>query len=130
MAEVKATGTYNAVGPASPLTFGQVLTTCIGVSGAAARPVWVEEAFLLEHGVAPWVELPLWVPQQEASLRGLLDVDAGKALGAGLSFRPLAETVRDTLEWDKGRAAVTLQAGLSSEREQEMLAVWHGAPRA
>jgi 2'-hydroxyisoflavone reductase len=123
--ESGATGTYNATGPAESLTFGQVLDTCINAGGAGARPVWVDEAFLLEQGVGPWTELPLWVPQGDVAMGGFLAIDARKAIGSGLRFRPLAETVRDTLAWDATRPADLVRAaGLGTEREAALLRMW------
>ena len=125
MLESGATGTYNATGPAEPLTFGEVLDTCIEAGGAGARPVWVDEAFLLEQGVGPWTELPLWVPQGDLAMGGFLAIDARRAIGNGLRFRPLAETVRDTLAWDATRPVDLVRAaGLDPEREAALLRMW------
>jgi uncharacterized protein YbjT (DUF2867 family) len=69
-------------------------------------------------------ELPLWVPREDAAL---LDVDCGKAIEAGLTFRSLSETIEDVLEWDRARPVDTeLAAGLTPEREQELLRAWRG----
>jgi len=103
MVEQGQTGVYNATGPAYDLTFGQLLDTCRVVSGSAARFTWVSEAFLLENEVAPWIELPLWIPQSDPDMLGFSDVSCAKAIAAGLTFRDLATTVRDTLAWDAGR---------------------------
>jgi len=92
------------------------------VSGSDARITWVDERFLLDAGVAPWSELPLWVPEEEDYLDA---VDSSRAVAAGLTFRPLADTVRDTLAWDATRPAdVERKAGLTPEREQELLTAW------
>ena len=124
MAQQQRTGTYNATGPDYELTMGQLLDECEAVGGGAEL-VWVSEEFLLEHGVEPFTEMPLWVPREDAAL---LSVDCGKAIAAGLAFRPVSETVRDVLEWDRSRAADTEPAaGLSPERERELLRAWHGA---
>jgi 2'-hydroxyisoflavone reductase len=58
----------------------------------------------------------------------MLAVDCSRAIAAGLTFRPLAETIEDVLDWDRARAAgVEPAAGLGPEREQELLRAWHGA---
>jgi 2'-hydroxyisoflavone reductase len=114
------TGTYNATG--EPIRLGAVLEAC-GIS----EPVWVDEAFLLEQGVGPWMELPLWIPGSEAAF---LQMSVEKAIAAGLSFRPLEETARDTLAWarETGAELVTETpygtAGLDPAREAELLRTW------
>ena len=80
--------------------------------------------FLLESGVAPWMELPLWVPRDRL---GMLTVDCSKAFAAGLRIRPLAETVADTLAWAQSRGDIQLRAGLSPARETELLGKWRKA---
>lgn len=130
MAERRATGAYNATGPAAPLTMGEVLETCREVTGSDARFTWVDDAFLLGQGVGPWMELPLWVPEEPDSA-GFSAVDCSRAIGAGLTFRPLADTVRATLAWDAARPADTpRRAGLAAEREAQVLAAWHTRPGA
>ncbi|HEU5440175.1 MAG TPA: NAD-dependent epimerase/dehydratase family protein [Ktedonobacterales bacterium] len=142
MVERRAAGVYQAAGPAEPLTLGALLDTCAEVcrteaADSDARITWVDEAFLQEHGVGPWVELPLWIPSSDESERGLDAVDCGRAIGTGLTFRPLSETVRDTLRWDVARRAaggsasavgsgpVRMPAGLEPAREEELLRAWH-----
>jgi len=125
MVEAGVAGVYNATGPDYTLTMGDVLGACKSVSGSDARFVWAGESFLLEEGVEPWMGLPLWIPEQDDSMRGLDAVDCHKAIGAGLTFRPLAETVRDTLAWDATRPSDAVRgAGLSLERETELLRKW------
>jgi 2'-hydroxyisoflavone reductase len=125
MVEGGKTGVYNATGPENPLTMRSVLETCRAVSGSDATLTWVDEEFLLNAGVAPWTELPLWVPAREESMAGFSAVNCGKAIAAGLTFRPLADIVRDTLAWDATRPADReMRAGLKPEREAEVLAAW------
>jgi len=82
---------------------------------------WVDDAFLLAHGVEPWTDLPLWIPAS-LGIPGMLNVDVRKALVAGLHVRPLLETVRDTLAWALTRPRnYPLRAGLSAEREAALL---------
>src|SRR5579875_3385469 len=102
MVEDRRTGVYNATGPDSALTMGELLATCRDASESNARFTWVDESFLLRQGVAPWTEIPLWIPE-EMNMQGLSAVDVRKARSAGLTFRPLVETVRDTLAWDRTR---------------------------
>ena len=124
--ERRVSGTFNATG--EPLTMASALEAC-----GVAEPVWVEEAFLLEHEVGPWMELPLWVPE---SLAAFLQMRVAKAVDAGLSFRPVEETARDTLEWarESGAQLVTETpygtAGLDAAREAELLEAWRSRSRA
>lgn len=123
LAEAGTVGTFNATGPANPLTMAMVLETCRAVSGSDAELVWMDEAFLLGQGVGPWIEVPLWVPEAEGV--NVSAVSISRALAAGLTFRPLAETVRDTLAWDATRPAdQAWRAGLPPDRERELLAAW------
>ena len=123
MSAEQQTGTYNATGPAHELRMGKLLEECEAVSGGEAQIIWVSEQFLEENGVEPFTELPLWVPREYA---GMLAVDCGKAIAAGLTFRPVSETIKDVLEWDSRRAEADLAAGLKPERERELLSAWHG----
>ena len=123
--EARLTGVFNATGPEGVLTLGELLEACRG----AARLTWVGEQFLLDQKVAPWSELPLWIPDSDPDSVGFSAFDCGKALAAGLTFRPLAETVRDTLAWAATRPADhPWRAGLTPEREAELLKLWHARP--
>lgn len=114
-------GTFNATGPEELMTFDEMLAACETAVGSDAALQWVDEAFLLDAGVEPWSELPVWLPPGS---EGVLAVDNSKALTAGLRFRPLEETARDTYEWVHSLDAPPGSAGLSPEREKELLAAW------
>ena len=111
-------GVYNATG--ETLTFAALLDECRRVTASDAGFTWVDSEWLLAQGVEEWMGVPLWIasPGWEAANR----VDVGRAIAAGLTFRPLAETVRGALE----QADTTDAAGLAPEREAELLAEWHG----
>lgn len=134
MVESSAPGVYNATGPESPLLMRETLEQINEAVGGAAELVWVDERFLLDQGVTPWSELPLWLaPEANPENRGFLALDVCRALGAGLTFRPLAVTARDTLEWansgssDHQTASGVAPAGLDAERELKLLDAWeHG----
>jgi len=121
--EDNASGIYNATGPDYVLTMGTLLDTCKQVSGSDAEFKWASPEFLNENNVAPWSDLPAWIPDDEEN-QGFAQMDMSKAVNAGLKFRPLEETVRDTLAWASSRPAdYQLRAGLQSEREQELLSL-------
>ncbi|MBA2475613.1 MAG: epimerase [Actinobacteria bacterium] len=128
LAEGRVAGTFNATGPLPRATFGDLLETCRRASDSDAEIVWVDEAFLLEHEVGEWMELPLWLPASDEGVRHMQTADVSRAVAAGLSFRPLAETVRDTLAWaeaESGTAGVGVDGvGLEPERERGLLAAW------
>lgn len=127
--EADASGAYNAVGPALPLTFGRVLQACTAAVGdSAARVHHADEAFLLQNGVQPWADLPLWLPTEA---QAMAHVSAARSISAGLMHRPLAETVHDILAWYRGAHGVAFNgplSGASDERLAELLAAWqrHG----
>jgi 2'-hydroxyisoflavone reductase len=127
LGEEGTSGTFNAVGPERPLMMGEVLDTCDRLGGAATEFVWVDDAFLLAHEVGVWMELPLWVPREDEWFQR---ADVSRAIAAGLRFRALEETVRDTLAWARrdGASLVTKghtgAAGMAPEREAELLAAW------
>ena len=120
LVENRITGIFNATGPAQPLTFGQLLDNCQKISQNDGRLIWASNQFLLDHGVQPWSELPLWLPGLEDA--GANQIDIQKALDASLSFRPLEETIRDTLAWEGARLSDhPWRAGLSPEKETELI---------
>lgn len=123
MLEQDRGGTYNAAGPAAPVTLGTLLEQLALAVGSTGSLTWVDEAFLLARGVQPWTELPLWLPADEA---GLDEVSVQRAIAAGLTFRPLAVTARDTLDWDLARPdeARANSPVLTPAREAELLAAW------
>lgn len=119
--EAEASGVYNATGPDYALTFGTLLEVCQRVSGSDASFKWASVEFLEQHKVAAWSDLPVWVPDSEEN-QGFSRMNVLKAMNAGLTFRPLEATVRDTLAWATTRPPDhEWRAGLKPEREQELL---------
>jgi 2'-hydroxyisoflavone reductase len=118
LCERRVAGTFNATHPGC--AWQDLLATCRSVIGSDATITWVDPEFLIEHGVGPWIELPLWLvdPDSEYADR----VDVSRAVAEGLTFRLLAETVRGTLDL----ADTVDGVGLTAEREAELLAAWHG----
>ena len=101
LGERRVAGTFNATGLDRPLTMSDLLEACRQAAGSDARWIWVDEAFLLEHKVGAWEEMPMWIPERtDDAPIGILQADIGRAVAAGLTFRPLLDTARDTLAWD------------------------------
>jgi len=111
-------GVMNATGPVEPMTLGELLERTRAAVGSDARLVWTDEQRILDAGVQPWMELPLWAPG--ADFAGLQRTDIRRALAAGLQFRPVEETAQDTLAWS--RDAGEQRPTLTREREAELLA--------
>ena len=130
--EPRPCGGLNDPRPERPLTIGTLPESCIAVTESGAALTWVDDDFLLARGVAPLDGLQLWVPP---SFTGFNAVSVAKAVAAGLGYRPLADTVRDTFEWDAPRppaqrrkpTMIPLPEPLGPQRERELLAEWHAA---
>lgn len=130
MAEQRATGIYNVLGPAAPLTMGSFLAGIKEGVGGDAAFTWVPAEFLRAHDVNGWINMPVWVPP-EGPAKGLLTRSNARALAKGLTFRPLPVTARDTLNWhttrpaeEQARVATAVRAGITAAREAEVLAAW------
>ena len=119
--EEKASGIYNATGPDYELTLGAMLEACKQVSGSDANFQWASVDFMKQNKVEEWSDMPVWVPDNTEN-QGFSRVDVSKAVKAGLKFRALSDTVRDTIAWANTRPADhEWRAGLKAEREQELL---------
>lgn len=126
MIESKRTGVYNASSPPDSLTMGRVLEGCKTVSMSDASLTWVSDDFLLREKVAAWSEMPLWLPEETPHLKGFMFINCHKAVSSGLSFRPLNDTIQDTLTWREASCLnEELKAGLDSDKEQGLLRKWH-----
>ncbi|HRF83538.1 MAG TPA: epimerase, partial [Pseudoxanthomonas sp.] len=81
-----------------------------------------------EFRAANQVDLPIWVYRGDGPYAGYGQVDNRRAVAAGLSFRPLDTTIRELLAWFGSlptERQATLRAGITREREAELLAQWH-----
>ena len=127
MIERNSTGVYNAHGVPNTLTMERLLDECKSMTASDAEFTWLSEEFLLQEKVAAWSELPLWLPEEAAPhLKGFMFISPEKAIAAGLNFRPLRDTINDTLTWfRKNRANDTLKAGLDRDKETALLYKWH-----
>ena len=120
-------GTFNAVSPPGQVTMGALLDECLHATDKGATLNWVDAAFLESQQVSPWSDMPVWIPPQgEDGAASLTPVR--RAVDAGLSFRELSATVRDTLAWHRQRPEeqrLKLRAGIDAERERAVLSAWH-----
>jgi 2'-hydroxyisoflavone reductase len=116
LSEGKAGGSFNAINEG--VSWQTLAETCRDVAGSDADLTYVDGDYLAEQGVGEWMELPLWLHDQEAV--GMHRTDVSRAIGAGLTFRPLEDTVRGTLD----EAEKTDAAGMAPEREAELLVAW------
>ncbi len=129
MAENRETGTFNATGPATPLGIGAMLDGIKDALHAEASFTWAPADFLTQQKVEAWSDMPVWTGEESGMARTKID----RALGKGLTFRPVGETARDTLAWFKSlppERQAKLRAGLSPEREKEVLAAWHKSQKS
>ena len=123
MVENRETGIYNATGPAKPLGIGKMLDEIKDALNSNVKFTWVPADFLKQQSVEAWSNMPVWAGDE----LGLARTNTNRALAKGLTFRPLAETARDTLAWFKSQPQdrqSKLRAGLAPEREAEVLAAW------
>ena len=126
MIQRKAAGVYNVNGAPETLTMQKVLEECKSVSESDASFTWGDEEFLLQENVKAWSEMPLWLPADAApQLKGFMFINCDRALAMGLSLRPLRDTIKDTLVWHQtDQQAEQLKAGISKDRERELLHRW------
>ena len=124
------TEAYNVV--RNPMPFGDLLAACLATIDTDAELTWVPAEFLAEHDVQAWRDLPAWA-DPDSALAGSLTWSADKALAAGLTIRPLEDTVRDTLAWFRSlpeERQAELRAGLSPDKEASVLQAWHASRKA
>ncbi|MHB1192083.1 MAG: NAD-dependent epimerase/dehydratase family protein [Longimicrobiales bacterium] len=136
VAENRVLGLYNAVGPAHPMTIAEMLYGVKAVTTAGARFTWVPWEFLQQQQVRPWRHMTVWQPPVGRTA-GYQRRKAEKAIAAGLTFRPVAVTAKDTLDWHYTRPEAdqlrTLNGeinGIGMKREAEVLAAWHASQRS
>jgi 2'-hydroxyisoflavone reductase len=124
MAENRETGVYNATGPAKELGIGGMLDGIKNALNSNATFDWGDAEFLKQQKVEAWSDMPVWAGDE----LGMSRTNISRALAKGLTFRPLVDTARDTLAWfkvQKPERKAKLRAGLTSEREAEVLTALH-----
>lgn len=125
MIETGEAGAYNATSVPGSLSMETLLQACCTASDKPCELIWTNDAFLNEHEVGPWMELPLWIPEDNPMSIGFFDFKVNRAIAKGLTFRPLEETVQATMDWSLSRPDDhEWRGGLKPEREAELLAEW------
>ncbi len=131
--EKRTFGVFNVTSPSNKFTIGDIVKESVDAGLALARPnpppvaTWVPTEFLIEQKVAPFTDLPGWLPAG-GEMGGLHLTNVERALKAGLKTSPLQKTTRDTLAWHLARPESErekLKAGIDHDREQKVLAAWH-----
>jgi 2'-hydroxyisoflavone reductase len=125
--EDRTVGTMNALGPEHHTTMRDVLDACNAALGNKAQLTWVDAEFLDKQGVEAWSEMPMWIDNKD-DYAGFGTLSNAKAVKAGLRFRPIAQTAKDTLAWldtlpadEKAKARST---GIKPDKEAKVLAAW------
>jgi hypothetical protein len=132
--EQELSGPYNLVSAPGHTTMGGLLDACVRVTGGAAELRWTDPDTVLDAGVQPWTQLPVWVPPGTDLHDALHTADVSRALATGLRCRPVTETVSDTWTWlrDIGGTAPRRPdrppVGLDPETEAKVLAADGGVP--
>ncbi|HEX7840652.1 MAG TPA: NAD-dependent epimerase/dehydratase family protein, partial [Kofleriaceae bacterium] len=125
--EDRTVGTMNALGPEHRVTMKQVLDECSRALGGKAQLTWASADFLDQQGVEPWREMPMWIDNQ-GEFAGFGTLQNTRAVKAGLTFRPIGDTARDTLAWlaalPEAERAKVRSSGIGPEKEARVLAAW------
>jgi 2'-hydroxyisoflavone reductase len=119
-------GPFNTVSQPGHATMASLLEAAIEVTGSSARLVWTPPEVIEAAGIAPWTELPVWLPP-DGEAAGMHTGDVTRAYAAGLTCRPVLETVADTWAWLQAEGDPPTRPGrpahgLDPEREREVLA--------
>jgi 2'-hydroxyisoflavone reductase len=129
LAEDKTVGAFNAITQAARYTMSDLLESCVRVTAKSVTMHWLDDQRLLDSNVAPWTELPLWIPENDNDAGGLMLAKADRAINAGFKFRNIDDTVRDTLAWAQDLPADDAVLGanktLSPSREAELLRLFN-----
>jgi 2'-hydroxyisoflavone reductase len=125
MAEDQVSAVFNAVGPKSTLTMKQFLSQCLEVSQSSAQLMWLTDEQVVAAGIEAWTELPLWLAESNVETGGIFHADNRRAIAQGFEFRPVAQTIKDTLDWSRATGQVKqsplLVKALNSEKERATL---------
>jgi 2'-hydroxyisoflavone reductase len=126
LAENGTTGIFNGVGPGSPLNSAEMFYGIRAVTSAPVAFEWIDADFLEEMGIRAWSDMPAWFPPHGRTA-GFARMSNARAMATGLTFRPLAVTAAETLEWFLSLPAerqARLRSGMTPGREEALLAAW------
>jgi 2'-hydroxyisoflavone reductase len=135
LVETQAVGAFNATSPPGMFSMGELVQASVTAANAAVKPapaphaVWLPADFLEKEKVQPWSDMPVWIPES-GEYAAFAEANVTKAMHAGMSIRPIQSTVNDTLAWHLQRPEAErakLAAGLTPEREQELLKTWQAS---
>jgi 2'-hydroxyisoflavone reductase len=120
-------GVFNALGPARRITMKEVLEACNAAGGNKATLTWVDAAFLEKQEVSPWGEMPMWF-DPKGEMAGFGTMSNARAVAAGLAFRPILDTAKDTLAWlptvPEDKRQKLSSSAISRDKEAKVLAAW------
>ncbi|MFI9308836.1 NAD-dependent epimerase/dehydratase family protein [Streptomyces triculaminicus] len=125
-AERRLGGPYNIASRSGHATTAGLLEACVRTTGAGAELRWTDPSTILEAGITPWDQLPVWVPPGELH-ETLHQGDVEKAFAVGLHCRPVEETVADTWTWLQSLGGIAPQrpdrdpVGLDPDTEAKLL---------
>jgi 2'-hydroxyisoflavone reductase len=122
----RRTGAYNLVSEPGHTTMAAILEKAVAVTGSDAELVWAPDKLILDAGISPWTELPIYVPR-DPEWDGVYEINASKA---GLTARPADDTVAATYAWlqAEGYPPDRPGLGLDAEKEREVLGALGGGP--
>lgn len=127
LCEAHTFGTFMGIGPQNGRSMAEFLYGIAAVTSAPLTWTWVPREFVVEHGLNPYRELPVWMPAVGRNA-GFARFDLAREVAAGLTFRTLAQTASDTLAFHHSRTPERQQKlgnAVTAEREAEVLRAWH-----
>jgi 2'-hydroxyisoflavone reductase len=124
LVEQDTAGVFNGAGPSySELSMQEFIYAVRGVTSSDVNFNWIDEVFLAEHGIELF-GFPLWI-SLNSEYKGLTRVSIERSVKQGLTFRPLAVTAHDTLEWFKAQPQERQEKlQLHLERDAEIIKAW------
>ena len=126
----KIYGIFNTVGDEEPLGYRDMMSTIRSSIESEAEIVWMDPDYLMnDAGLEPFVQLPFWIPVDTDPEPGFYQINGTKALDAGLTITPLAETAKTTQRSlvegrhipEPGSEAFF---GIPQEHEEEIIEAW------